>query len=161
MSKIRTEQRLCSTPHGLSKDDEGIWKKGAIIWIFKDAQQVKIEITVAAHCGTGELRDAKVTEEKIKSAFRWNNFALDVKDFVRSFLHCNATRAGEKTPRLLKTLLHVSRPNEAAHTEFLYMWKSRPDNGKYFLLYKDSLSGYAWLTACSAVGSDKAAQAIG
>lgn len=48
---------------GFVKKQEKIMEKGTLLWIPEHDKQVKIEIIVAVHCGTGGQRGAEVKEE--------------------------------------------------------------------------------------------------
>jgi Integrase zinc binding domain len=103
---------------------------------------------VEAHCRSEGHRAYERTLDAIKEYVAWTTMAKDVNAFVQNCLHCVATIPGDKVPRPLSTQLHVIKPNEIMHFDFLYIGLSIDRNYQYIILFKDNLSGFLWLVPC-------------
>ena len=74
-------------------------------------------------------------------------------EFVKQYLHCMDSEAGEKTPRPLGETVHGTRPGEVLYFGYLYVEDSGPlgkdgldegDGFKYILVMMDDLSNFVW-----------------
>lgn len=62
-------------------------------------------------------------------------------------------RTGERIPRPLSTALHLSKPNEVVHADFLYMGPDT-DGEKNVLVILDDIRLYTRLQTCESADSD-------
>ena len=73
--------------------------------------------------------------------------------FIKQFLHCMDSKAGEEIPLPLGETVHERRPGEVLHFDYLYSKTAVPckdglDKGyrfKYILVMMDDLINFVWL----------------
>lgn len=146
-------------PSSSKSTSKGLVNDEGVSWIPSTDHKLKLRILIAAHTGYGGHRGWKVTHETVKSRFFWSNMSQDVKNFVKSCLHCVATATGTVVPRPLGHALHASKPNQLLHFDFCFM--STGDNGvTYVLVLKDDFSGFVWLVSCKEANSEATADAL-
>lgn len=160
LTEIINEQQQQEIPKNLRRDNEGIYRKGQQIWIPEEASDLKLRITIDAHCGERGHRAYDATLETITQSYWWADFKADVRKFTQSCIHCIVSRTGERIPRPLASALHGEKLNEVVHADFLYMGPAAGSDLKYILVIKDDVSSYTWLHACSNADSDAATNAL-
>ena len=128
----------------IPKGDRTLLSSGGKLYIPKEADHLKLNLLVLAHCGEGGHRSQQVTLSKLKNKFTWKGIADDVRTFCKMCLHCAATKGSIRISRELAHAMHADHPNEIIHFDYLYLGKGK--NGySYVLIIKDDFSNYVWL----------------
>ena len=81
-------------------------------------------------------------------------------EFVKQYLPCMDSKAGQKVPRLSGETVHRTRPDKRLNFDYLYVRDSGPlgkdndgldagDGFKYILVLMDDSSNVLWCTAVS------------
>lgn len=91
------QEEIRRKPHGVRKDNDGIYRRNGKIWVPDSNNQLKV--IVSSHCGLGGHRGKKATESAIKESFWWPTLSEDVSIIIRGCLHCLVSRTGEMIPR--------------------------------------------------------------
>lgn len=85
-------------PKHSSLGGDGVYKLGAKLWILNEAIKLKWMVAVTAHCGEKEHRAYTATTYVVCIEYSWKNIKLDVKEFMRSCIHCIVSRQRAKIP---------------------------------------------------------------
>lgn len=103
------------------QNKQGFWEKSSRIWVPDEAKELKLKVTISAHCGIDGHRKMDGTENEVEAEFTWSDLINDVSEFVQQCEHRIMTRNKEQIPRSLAKALHAQRPNEERHMNSLYM----------------------------------------
>lgn len=79
-----------------------------------------------------------------------------LKEILKSCIHCIIRRAGQRLSQLLATAQHVQHLNEVVHLDFLCAVESDTDNLKYVQTMKNDFILHIWLHSYSGADSDEA-----
>ncbi|KAH9114827.1 hypothetical protein LEN26_013016 [Aphanomyces euteiches] len=93
--------------------------------------------------GAAGHRRVAATVKSVSDKFWWATLAQDVETFVKPCLHCMQVD-GDVVPRPLGSALHVEKPNELIHFDWLSMPLST-SGLKHVLVIKDDMSGFVHL----------------
>ncbi|GMF18554.1 unnamed protein product [Phytophthora fragariaefolia] len=93
---------------------------------------------------TTEQPDLRATPAAIRDWCWWPSLADDVSRFVRSCIHCVATRNGRE-PRPYGPAIHATKPNEVIHFDYLTLPEDEDSHNKYVLVVKDDFSSFTEL----------------
>jgi Integrase zinc binding domain len=129
-------------------DAGGMRMMNNALWISVRPVELQLRLCVEAHCRSAGIKAYDATLGAIKEYVAWTTMAKDVKVFVQNCLHCVATISEVKVSRSLGTQLHVTKPNEILHFDFLYIGLSRDGKYQYLLLLRDDLGGYIRHVTC-------------
>lgn len=159
MQDIRKSQETSkeNAPQRFVSSNQGLVDKNGVHWIPYEDELLKLRIMIAGHSGICGYRGRSTTKAIIHAHFWWTNMETDVSNFVSSCIHCLCTETGETVPRPLGHALHATRPNELLHFDFCYLMNGEEDK-TYVFVQKDDLSGYVWLSPCTAADAEAAAE---
>ncbi|ETV82186.1 hypothetical protein H257_04897 [Aphanomyces astaci] len=129
-------------PNGMDWDDDSHFyvDPDGRIWIPDGAVDLQKRICVMAHQGASGHRRIAATTKSVYDKFMWKTLSTDVEAFVRACLHCLCID-GEMIPRPLGSALHVEKPNELIHFDWLSMPMAKSGQ-KQVLVVKDDMSGF-------------------
>ncbi|KAE9122647.1 hypothetical protein PF007_g7378 [Phytophthora fragariae] len=113
------------------------------VWI-PDSRDLFQRICVVAHAGRSGHRGERATAAAIRDWSWWPIPADDVSRFVRSCIHCVATRNGRE-PRPYGPAIHATKPNEVIHFDYLTLPEDEDSHNKYVLVVKDDFSSFTEL----------------
>lgn len=134
----------------------GTWRVNGHTWLPEEAEQLKLNLIVKAHCGSSGNRGKDATESEFSLENTWNGMTKDVEQFIQIYLHCIISRTGERVPRPLTIVLHAQNPTEVVHLHFLYMGNTEESRLKYVLVVKADVSSYTKIHAYEVPGRESA-----
>ena len=85
---------------------------------------LRVRLMVCAHMRSTGHRGVSPTLFRVKEYCVWSHMESHVREFVRPYLHCVDTRAGETVPRPYGDTVHVTAPREVVHFDFQYIGSS-------------------------------------
>jgi len=134
------------------------YKDGAI-WIPNEAVDLQLRICIIGHTSTAGHRGTNGTESAIREVYHWTTLRDDVRDFVRSCIHCVSTTGGDKVPRPFGPAFHGTSANDLLQFDFLEIGPSTAGS-KYILILRDDFSSFVWLFPYAEADSQNAASAV-
>ena len=97
-----------------------------VLWIPEQAKEMQTRLMVCAHMKDAGHRGVAVTLQRLQGYCCWFRMEVHVTEFVKQYLHCMDSKAGEKIPRPLGETVHGTRLGEVLHFDFLYVGDSGP-----------------------------------
>ncbi|ETV94752.1 hypothetical protein H310_11714 [Aphanomyces invadans] len=124
-----------------------------LVWIPDEARSLQAHLLVIAHAHLSDHRGVNATLLSLTEWCVWVAQAADFAAFVQCCLHCICV-SGRMVPRPLGEALHVTKPNELLHTDFLTLPKDTLTGWQYVLALKDDASGYCMLIGFKTATAD-------
>ncbi|KAE8982236.1 hypothetical protein PR001_g23792 [Phytophthora rubi] len=139
------QQQQQTRPEGVSWSEERscFVADGDRVWIPENCD-ISQRICVVAHAGRSGHRGERTTTASVAAWCWWPSLVDDVVQFVRSCIHCVATRDGRE-PRPYGAAIHATKPNEVLHFDYLTLPEDENSHNKYVLVVKDDFSGFVEL----------------
>lgn len=89
------------------------------IWIPDGASDLQLSLCIIAHTGPAGHRGRKATAQAFQFVFKWSTLEVDVRAFVRAFIHWLATLKGKKIPRLYVPAVHGTSPDDLVQFDYI------------------------------------------
>ncbi|GMG14688.1 unnamed protein product [Phytophthora fragariaefolia] len=147
LDEIRNAQQQQHTrPEGVVWNEERACfvVDGDRVWIPTTGCDIAQRICVVAHAGRSGHRGERTTAAAVAAWCWWPRLVDEVTQFVRSCIHCVATRDGRE-PRPYGAAIHATKPNEVLHFDYLTLPEDEDSKNKYVLVVKDDFSGFVEL----------------
>ncbi|GMF43963.1 unnamed protein product [Phytophthora fragariaefolia] len=149
LDEIRSApQQQQTRPEGVSWSEERACfvADGDRVWIPHEISNISQRICVVAHAGRSGHRGERTTTASVAAWCWWPRLVDDVVQFVRSCIHCVATRDGRE-PRPYGAAIHATKPNDVLHFDYLTLPEDENSHNKYVLVVKDDFRGFVELYA--------------
>lgn len=109
MNESKHEQLGHSCPGNAKSDANGNGKHEGRICIPSESITIKGKVIVSVPCGEQDDTAYKEPLKIMSESFWWQRMSVELKDFVKSCMHCIISQAGEKIPIPLANALHCGK----------------------------------------------------
>ena len=90
-----------------------------VLWVPEKERELQARLMVCAHMKNVAHRGVRATTHRLGAYCAWDNMEKDIAKFVRQYLYCVDSKAGNAMPRPLGDLVHGTEVGDVLHFDYL------------------------------------------